>query len=143
MMSRSHTLTLLGCLALLVGCTSRSEVFDGRSPEQVWTAMVTVAEEPRYEKWIVVENNVWVDAVFDRVEIQRTLKRDHHSHGSGAVRETQDLEMQVVLERTEPPAVTVTVRNAMIRGKGIMAIDHFMMELRDLLGPRETVSAGD
>lgn len=133
MTRRGRTVLLIGLIALVAGCTSKSAVFPGRSPEQVWTAIVTVAEQPRYDKWVVVENNVWVDPTFDRVEIQRKLKRDLHRHDSVPVRETETLEMQVVLERTEPPSVTATLRNAMIRGKGIVAIDHFFDEVRDLL----------
>jgi hypothetical protein len=148
MSSRGRSFILLGVLVLMAGCTTKSAVFEGRSPEQVWTAMVAIAEEPRYDKWVVTENNVWVDSIYDRVEIDRTLKRDHHSSGSSAVRESQKLEMQLVLERTDPPAVTVTIRNAIIRGKGIMAIDHFFLELRELLGlpsadARATATMGD
>jgi hypothetical protein len=147
MIRRGRAFFLVGILAVLAGCTSQSSVFKDRSPEQVWTALIAVAEDPQYDKWVVVENNVWVDMVYDRLEIQRTLKRDLHRTGSSPKRETQDLELQVVLERTQPPAVTVTVRNAIIRGKAIMAIDHFFGEVRDLLGIEEesiqTADAGD
>ena len=143
-MSKRVFMSLMVVLpALLAGCTTKSAVFEGRTPEQVWTAMVAIAEEPRYDNWVVVENNVWVDGVFDRIEIQRSLKRDHHRHGSKPVRETEHLELQAVLERTEPPVVTVTVRNAMIRGKGLMAIDHFLAELGGLLDPDETTMAAE
>lgn len=124
---------LAGLLLVLTGCTTQSAVFEDRSPEQVWTALIAVAEEPDYAKWLVIENNVWVDPVYDRIEIRRELKRDLHRPGAPPARESQDLEFQVVLERTSPPAVTVTVRNAMIRGKAIMAIDHFFAEVRGLL----------
>jgi len=124
---------IVGILALLAGCTSKSAVFKDRSPEQVWTAMVTVAENPGYDNWVVVENNVWVDSIFDRLEIQRRIKRDLRRPEIGTVREEYEIEMQAVLERTEPPAVTLTVRNWMIRGKAVMAIDQFMGEVRDVL----------
>ena len=133
MSRRGRAFFLLGILAALAGCTTQSSVFKDRSPEQVWTALIAVAEDPQYDKWVVVDNNVWIDLMYDRLEIQRTLKRDLHRTGSSPQRETQELELQVVLERTQPPAVTVTVRNAIIRGKALMAIDHFIAEVRDLL----------
>ena len=133
MSRRGRAFFLLGILAALAGCTTQSSVFKDRSPEQVWTALIAVAEDPQYDKWVVVDNNVWIDLVYDRLEVQRTLKRDLHRTGSSPQRETQELEFQIVLERTQPPAVTVTVRNAIIRGKALMAIDHFFNEVRDLL----------
>lgn len=133
MSRRGRAFFLLGILAALGGCTTQSSVFKDRSPEQVWTALIAVAEDPQYDKWVVVDNNVWIDLMYDRLEIQRTLKRDLHRTGSAPQRETQELEFQVVLERTQPPAVTVTLRNAIIRGKALMAIDHFFGEVRDLL----------
>ncbi len=134
MTRRGQTLLLIGVFALIAGCTSKSAVFPGRSPEQVWTAVVAVAEQPHYDRWVVAENNVWVDPTNDRLEVQRTLKRDLHRQDSPAVREVEKLEMQIVLERTEPPAVTATMRNSMLRGKAIIAIDHFFNEVRELLG---------
>lgn len=133
MTRRGRTILLIGLFALVTGCTTKSAVFPGRTPEQVWTAIVAVAEQPHYEKWVVVENHVWVDPTYDRVEIQRKLKRDLHRQESPPVREVESLEMQIVLERTEPPAVTATLRNPMIRGKAVMAIEHFFNELRELL----------
>lgn len=131
---RGRTLLLIGLFTLIAGCTSKSAVFPGRTPEQVWTAVVAVAEQPEYDRWVVVENNVWVDPTNDRVEVDRTLKRDLHRQDSPAVREVEQLKMQIVLERTEPPAITATMRNQMIRAKAIIAIDHFFDEVRDLLG---------
>lgn len=146
MIRRGRALFIVGILAIMTGCTSKSAVFKDRSPEQVWAAMVSVAEEPDYGTWVVVENNVWVDSVYDRLEIQRKLKRDLRRPEIGTVRESQDLEMQVVLERTEPPAITVTIRNWMLRGKAVMAIDQYFGEIRDVLDMKEAeqqVSAFD
>ena len=133
MIRPGHALFAVGILAFLAGCTSQSAVFKDRSPEQVWAAMVSVAEDPNYDNWVVVENNVWVDSVFDRLEIQRRIKRDLRRPEIGTVREEYELEMQAVLERTEPPAITLTVRNWMLRGKAVMAIDQYFGEVRDVL----------
>jgi hypothetical protein len=135
-MYRRAFLPLLSGLAVLVsGCATKSAIFPDRTPEQVWTALVTVCEQPEYEKWVLVENNVWVDANFDRVEVQRRLKRDFHRHGSPTIREDETYEMQFVLERTEPPVVTGTIRNSVVRTKGLSALDHIFDEMHDVLSP--------
>jgi len=121
--------------ALLAGCTSKSEIFSGRSPEQVWTVMATVAQQPEYENWILLENNVWLDPNYDRIEINRRLKRDYHDEGANSLRQIETLDMQFVLERTEPPVVTGTVRNRMIPVKAHAALDEFFFEMHQLLEP--------
>ena len=93
---------LIGLAVLVTGCTTKSATFPDRSPEQVWTALVTVSEQPEYRQWVLIENNVWVDANYDRVEVHRRLRRDIHRAESPVVRENETLEMQFVLERTEP-----------------------------------------
>ena len=73
---------VLASLAGLSGCTTNSAVFEGRSPEQVWTVMVTVAQSPEYEDWTIMENNVWVDPNYDRVEtIEARLPPSRHRTG--------------------------------------------------------------
>jgi hypothetical protein len=126
-------------IAFLAGCTSKSEVFSGRSPEQVWTVMATVAQEPEYENWILLENNVWLDSNYDRIEINRRLKRDYHDEGANSIRQIETLDMQFVLERTDPPAVTGTVRNRMIPVKAHAALDQFFAEMHELLAPATDV----
>ncbi len=127
---------------VLAGCTSKSEVFSGRTPEQVWTVMATVAQEPDYDNWILLENNVWVDSNYDRIEINRRIKRDFHDEGANAQRQIETIDMQFVLERTNPPAVTGTVRSRMIPVKAHAALDQFFAEMHQLLDP-ESVSGID
>ena len=137
MMPLSGLAAKITCLviALLAGCTSKSEFFPGRSPEQVWTVMATVAQKPQYENWILLENNVWLDPNYDRIEINRRLKRDFHDDGGNAQRQIEVLNMQFVLERTIPPAVTGTVRNRMIPVRAHAALDEFFAEMHQLLDP--------
>jgi hypothetical protein len=122
-------------IAFLAGCTTKSEVFPGRTPEQVWTVMATVAQEPDYENWILLENNVWLDPNYDRIEINRRLKRDYHDEGANSARQVETLNMQFVLEKTDPPAVTGTMRNRMIPVKARAALEEFFAEMHDLLEP--------
>jgi hypothetical protein len=130
---------LILAMIFMAGCTSKSEIFSGRSPEQVWTVMATVAQEPEYDNWILLENNVWVDPNYDRIEINRRLKRDYHDEGADALRQIETLDMQFVLERTDPPAVTGTVRNRMIPVKALAALDEFFAEMHQLLEPANEV----
>ena len=134
--SRLFKITFLVLPVILTaGCTSKSEVFPGRSPEQIWTVMTTVAQEPEYDNWILLENNVWLDLNYDRIEINRRLKRDYHDEGADALRQVETLDMQFVLERTDPPIVTGTVRNRMIPVKARAALDEFFSEMHQLLSP--------
>lgn len=126
---------LLAAFLLLPGCTTNNAVFEDRSPEQVWTVMVTVAQSPEYDDWTIMENDVWVDPNYDRVEIHRRLKRDFHHPDLEPVRQIETYDLQFILERTDPPVVTGTVRNPVIPVKGQEMIKHFFDEMRALLSP--------
>ena len=134
-LKRLALMFVLASLAGLSGCTTNSAVFEGRSPEQVWTVMVTVAQSPEYEDWTIMENNVWVDPNYDRVEINRRLKRDYHHPDIEPVRQIETYDMQFILERTDPPIVSATIRNPVIPVKGQEMISHFFDEMRKLLSP--------
>ena len=129
------SLLLAATFLLLPGCTTNNAVFEDRSPEQVWTVMVTVAQSPEFEDWTIMENDVWVDPNYDRVEIHRRLKRDYHHPQIEPVRQIETYDLQFILERTDPPVVTGTVRNPVIPVKGQQMIQHFFDEMRALLSP--------
>ena len=134
---------LLGLVLPLAGCTSRTAVFPDRTPEQVWTVMVTAAEFPDHPDWTLVSNDVWIDPNFDRLEIHRRLKRDYHYPKLEPVRQVETYDMQFILERTEPPAVTGTIRNAVIPVNGNAQIELFFEQLRSLLSPIPSQSLPD
>ena len=119
----------------LSGCTTNSAVFKDRSAEQVWTVMVTVAQSPDYDDWSIMENEVWVDPNYDRIEIHRRLKRDYHHPEIEPARQMATYDMQFILERTDPPVVTGTIRNPVIPVKGQEMIKHYFDEMRKLLSP--------
>lgn len=137
MTSSSIAVRLVAALALfgaIAGCTTHDAVFHDRSPEQVWTALVTACEQPEYEDWVLIENNAWVDPGYDRIEVYRRLRRDIFREGTKVVREEEMLELQFVLEPTDPPKVSGLVRNALVRVRGVAALDHVYNEMRELLG---------
>ena len=134
-LNRLSLMFALFSVAGLAGCTTNTAVFEDRSPEQVWTVMVTVAQSPEYEDWTIMENNVWVDPNYDRIEINRRLKRDYHHPDIEPVRQIETYDMQFVLERTDPPVVSATIRNPVIPVRGQEMIGHFFGEMRKLLSP--------
>ena len=99
------------------------------------TVMVTVAQSPEYEDWTIMENDVWVDPNYDRIEIHRRLKRDYHEPNLEPIRQIETYDMQFILERTNPPVVTGTIRNPVIPVKGQEMIKHYLDEMRKLLSP--------
>ena len=136
-MSVTHTTagTLLATLAVLAGCTTKTVVFPDRTPEQVWTVMVAAARFPEYTDWTIMSNDVWIDANYDRLEIHRRLKRDYHQPELEPVRQVETYDLQFVLERTEPPAITGTVRNTVIPVKGTAQLDLYFEQVHALLSP--------
>ncbi len=67
---------LLPVLSLgLAGCTSVKQDFSGVPSDDVWRAMLAVAEEPLYEDWKVASNDVWVDEPERRIEVYRRVHR--------------------------------------------------------------------
>ena len=129
-------LNVLTCSLLgLSGCTTNTAVFDEHSPEQIWTVMVTVAQSPQYDDWTIMQNDVWVDPNYDRIEIHRRLKRDYHQPNLEPVRQIETYDIQFILERTNPPVVTGTIRNPVIPVRGQEMIKHYFDEMRKLLSP--------
>ena len=96
-----------------VGCTTRSQVFDGYGDDQLWTAMVATARSPEYDDWKVSDNQVFVDDASRRIEIYRVLKRTYVTPWSDPLREDLEWRFQVVLSRDsadDPPLVDFTAR---------------------------------
>ena len=96
--------SILLCLALLAGCTSVRETFDGHSRQDVWDAMVLVAQTPSYvgaepsRRWAVRSNEVWVDAENERIELQRWLVRDRSGPDVRPRREERRLRLRILLK---------------------------------------------
>lgn len=59
----------------LAGCTTVKQSFVDVPADTVWTAMVAVAREPRYDDWTVAANDVWVDPAKRRIEVYRRVHR--------------------------------------------------------------------
>ena len=84
--------------------------FAGLPSDQVWTALVAVAQSPSYDDWTVTDNDVWVDEAARRIEIYRRLRRVIQQPAYKARRENREWRFQVIFEPTDPPQATFTSR---------------------------------
>lgn len=79
-------LFILAAAFVLTGCTVYERNYPGRTSDQVWSAMVAVAQQPDYDsekwgKWHVMQNEVWVDEPKARIEVYRELRRVVYNAG--------------------------------------------------------------
>jgi hypothetical protein len=121
-----------------VGCTTRSQVFDGYGDDQLWTAMVATARSPEYDDWKVSDNQVFVDDASRRIEIYRVLKRTYVTPWSDPLREDLEWRFQVVLSRDsadDPPLVDFTARQIAVPAHVWSEADRYFAQMRSYLGP--------
>ncbi len=121
-----------------VGCTSRSQVFEGYSEDQLWTAMVATARTPVYDDWKVMDNQVFVDEASRRIEIYRVLKRTFVSPHAEPQRESEEWKLQIMLGRDEElgqPLVDFTARQVDVPAHVWDEADRYFLQMRTLLGP--------
>ena len=121
-----------------LGCTTRSQVFDGYGDDQLWTAMVATARSPEYDDWKVSDNQVFVDDASRRIEIYRVLKRTYVTPWSDPRREDLEWRFQVVLSRDsadDAPLVDFTARQIAVPAHVWSEADRYFAQMRSYLGP--------
>jgi hypothetical protein len=126
------------------GCTTRSQVFEGYSQDQLWTAMVATARSPAYDDWKISDNEVYIDEDARRIEIFRVLKRTLVSPYSEPRRESEEWKFQIVLARDEElgqPLVDFTARQVDVPAHVWDEADRYFMQMRTLLGPVKSPSS--
>lgn len=139
--SRSLAAALLG-VGLLAGsgCTTRTERYDGRTRDQVWTAMVTASESPTYPDWHVIENDVWADEGSGRIEVYRLLRRYRDPAGQWARLEDREWTFSIRLEDPDapelPPEVSFKVRSWCVPSHSWMESDRYFEQVWQILGGR-------
>ena len=126
---------------ILGGCASVKHTFADQDVEQVWKAMVTVAEQPRYDDWAVVANDVWVDEAGRRIEIHRRLDRQLHLPGAKPQREQRTWQFEVRLLETDPPEAKFGSRSAAVPTDVQAEASRYFDDVLDLLSglPGESV----
>jgi hypothetical protein len=99
-------------LSLFAGCTTMERTFPDHSKEQVWSAMVTVAERPEYKDWKVLENNVYANEEAKRIEVNRVVHRQLYLPGGGnnPRYERRDWKFTITLMPVEPPTIDFVSR---------------------------------
>ena len=116
---------------LLCGCTTVQREFLGSPSDQVWTAMVAVAQSPDYDDWTVTQNDVWVDDASQRIEIYRRMRRVIHQPAYRARRENREWRFQVTFE---PPMATFISRGMGVPAHAQEEAEHYFDDVLDLLG---------
>ena len=129
-----QTLTLaLTSVIVLGGCSNRTATFPGHSDPEVWNAMVTVAENPVYDDWYVMENEVMTARSEGRIEILRILRRDLVQVGQDPVRQSEDWQFNVQFMHTDPPTIRFTARHVAVPAHLWREADRYFSDMRTIL----------
>ena len=136
--ARLSTLILAtGFISATVGCTTRSQVFEGYGDDQLWTAMVASAQKPTYDDWQVMDNEVYVDEATRRIEVYRVLKRTLVTPYSTPRQEEREWKFQIALGRDpelDSPTVDFTARQLVVPAYVWTEADKFFLQMRTSLG---------
>lgn len=136
--ARLSTLILAtGFISATVGCTTRSQVFEGYGDDQLWTAMVASAQKPTYDDWRVMDNEVYVDQATRRIEVYRVLKRTLVTPYSTPRQEEREWKFQIALGRDpelDSPTVDFTARQLVVPAYVWTEADKFFLQMRTSLG---------
>jgi hypothetical protein len=131
-------------LILLCGCTTTRETYRGKTADQVWAAMVAVANTPDYwntpdvtERWHVRENAVWDDEANRRIEVFRKLERELHLPNQPVVYEKREWRFEVTMEQEDPPVVKFTSCGAEVPAHAWHEADRFFDQVWELLGIKD------
>jgi hypothetical protein len=133
----TQIVALLGALlvaAFGTGCASQSTTFPDRPRNQVWTAMVAVAENPDYPDWRLVDNEVAVSPDADRILIHRRVRRNLIEPGSPMRQQDRDWVFEIRLFDTEPPKAVFSSPTMVVPVWLRQEADRYFRSVRELLG---------
>jgi hypothetical protein len=134
MRSATCALGIVGVWGLaLAGCAGVKHTFDDQDAEHVWKAMVAVAEQPRYDDWTIVANDVWVNEADHRIEIHRRLGRQVYLNQAKPRREQRTWQFEVRLLGTDPPEATFASRNTTVPTQLQAEASRYFDDVLDLL----------
>jgi hypothetical protein len=138
-----RVLTLGLMASALAGCTTRTQVFEGYSDDQLWTAMVATANAPEYDDWRIRRNEVFVDDDARRIEVFRILRRTFVSPHAEPSRQEREWRFEILLARDEElqvPMVDFTARQISVPAHVWQEADRYFAQMRTFLGPVATPS---
>lgn len=124
------SITIMGAMG---GCGYKVATFPGADGAQVWSAMVTAAEQPEYLDWRVIENDVWNEPTEGRIEIHRLLRRSRVEPGEKPVREEETWRFQITLLELDPPMIRFFARQAAVPAHVWREATRFFDEVLSLL----------
>lgn len=125
----------LPAMLALAGCTTRTAAYPERSPEIVWTAMKVAVAEPRYDDWVVVENEYYADEALRRIDVMRHLRRDLYGDGKQPWREDETFKFRISLGETKQgvPEVTFVSRDWAVPAHAWIEADRYFAEMTEIL----------
>lgn len=88
---------IVGVAACTVGCTTRTQVFEGYDDDKVWNAMVATAKTPSYDDWKVMDNQVFAEPGEKSIEVYRVLRRTSMHPDSATTTEERDWRFRILL----------------------------------------------
>lgn len=104
--------------------------------------MVKAAEQPEYEDWHVIENDVWADEKSGRIEIWRVLRRYKDPPGQWSRLEDQEWKFAILMtppeEATHPVEASFDVRSWCIPSHSWMEGERYFDQVWRFLGGRPT-----
>lgn len=125
---------LIAVAVLGPGCASQTATFPDRPRNQVWTAMVAVAENPDYPDWRLLDNEVAVSPDGDRILVHRRVRRNLIEPGSPMRRQDRDWQFEIRLLDTEPPKAVFSSPSVVVPVWLQQEADRYFTSVRELLG---------
>ena len=127
---------------LLTGCGYKTATFPDQDPSQVWSAMVTAAEDPQYNDWRVIENDGWSDPETGEIEVHRYLRRDRLVPGEERKRESEKWKFQIILIEVNPPTIRFFARQVAIPSHVWVEANRYFKDVQSLLGEPSANTGG-
>lgn len=131
---------LITLIAPICGCaTGESQSFPGYDGRVVWTALTAVAQSPSYDdleparRWLVDENQVWVDEPRARIEIFRRVYRMEGILITDQHRNERTWRFQVLFHDGHTPSASFHARGLSIPMQAQAEADSYFAEVWELL----------
>ena len=131
---------LITIIAPICGCaTGESQSFPGYDGRVVWTALTAVAQSPSYDdleparRWLVDENQVWVDEPRARIEIFRRVHRMEGIRITNQHRNERTWRFQVLFHDGNTPSASFHARGLSIPMQAQAEADRYFADVRELL----------
>lgn len=137
------------------GVTERRALVTGHDVDQVWSAMKAVAQTPDYylnnedvtQRWVVMDNEVFIDDDAHRMEVQRRVERELHKPRSPVRYEQRAWKFEIALEWPKPsksqaksgeqvqPVMLFRTRNSGVPAHAWEEAEMYFNEVEKFLGP--------